>query len=273
MPSIPLIEEEQLNDPEMKQAAIELVTGKSISDALYSLAFECKLIKSIEELEKEVEENRESFPLLYLIPTAFTDKEGKTKAINRNNEDSPEQDMFQKASFYQSWYGMNFVAPACEQICSEHDVKQDDLSFIVENNPFIPQRHELLYLRGLLAGLQNDPVISTHLLVPQLENSLRHILKQQGFIASNMTSEMIQDEYTLGKVLALPELNQVLTEDIIFSLKGLLVGRMGGNIRNEVCHGLYHYGQFYDAQTIYLWWLTLFLCLTPSFKHWADDNG
>ena len=125
----------------------------------------------------------------------------------------------------------------------------------------------------MLAGLQNDPIIATHLLVPQLENSLRHILKQQGFIASNLTSQMIQDEYTLGKVLALEDLKKVLTEDIIFTLKGLLVERMGGNIRNEICHGLYSYEQFRDARTIYLWWLTLFLCLVPSHKNWLEEKN
>lgn len=273
MPMIPLIEANQLDDPEMQQIAKELVAGKSLHDSLYSLAFGYKLIESIDKLRTQAEQDRESFVLLHMIPTALVDNEGKTKAISVDDGDSLENCMFEKASFYQSWYGMNFVAPACEQICSEHDVKQDDLTFIVTDNPFIPKGHELLYLRGLLAGLQNDPIIATHLLVPQLENSLRHILKQQGFIASNLTSQMIQDEYTLGKVLALEDLKKVLTEDIIFTLKGLLVERMGGNIRNEVCHGLYSYEQFFDARAIYLWWLTLFLCLVPSHKNWLEENN
>ena len=274
MPMIPLIEEHQFDDPEMQQTARDLVTGKSLRDALYSLVFGCNnLIINFDDLKTKAEQDRESFVLSHIIPTALVDKEGKTKAISGNDENILESKMFKKASFYQSWYGMNFVAPACEQICSEHDVKQDDLTFIVTDNPFIPQGHELLYSRGLLAGLQNDPIIATHLLVPQLENSLRHILKQQGFIASNLTSQMIQDEYTLGKVLALKDLKNVLTEDIIFTLKGLLVERMGGNIRNEVCHGLYSYRQFFDARTIYLWWLTLFLCLVPSRKNWLQENN
>ena len=273
MQMIPLIEENQFDDPEMQQTARDLVTGKSLCDALYSLAFGCKLIESIDDLKTKAEQDLESFASSHIITNVLIDKEGKTKAISRNGEDSLESKIFEKASFYQSWYGMNFIVPACEQICFEHDVKGDDLSFIVNENPFIPQGHELLYSRGLLAGLQQDPIIATHLLVPQLENSLRHILKQQGFIASNLTSAMIQDEYTLGKVLELQDLKKVLAEDIIFTLKGLLVERMGGNMRNEVCHGLYSYEQFFNARTIYLWWLTLFLCLVPSHRHWEEKNN
>ena len=265
MQMIPLIEENQFDDPEIQQTARDLVTGKSLRDALYSLAFGCRLIKSVKDLITEAKQDQESFKLSSLIPYAVVDEEGKTKAISENDKDSLENNMFKIAAFYHRWYGMNFIVPACEQICSEHDLKKDDLSFIVNENTFIPQGHEILYSRGLLAGLQKDPIIATHLLVPQLENSLRHILKQQGFIASNLTSAMIQDEYSLSKVLALQDLKQILTEDIIFTLKSLLVERMGGNIRNEVCHGLYNSERFFDAQTIYLWWLTLFLCLKFKF--------
>jgi hypothetical protein len=93
----------------------------------------------------------------------------------------------------------------------------DDLSFIVDENPFIPQGREPLYARGLLAGLQGAPVIAAYLLIPQLENSLRHLLKQHGFIASK--PEVIQDDYLLNKVLYSPDLKEVLTEDIILIIK------------------------------------------------------
>ena len=43
---------------------------------------------------------------------------------------------------------------------------------------------------------------------------------------------MIQDDYLLNKVLYSPDLKEVLTEDIIFIIKGLLVERIGANIRN-----------------------------------------
>ena len=260
---IPL-DSSQFDDAEMQQRARELVTKKSLREALYALAFRYSLIKSLDDLQAEAEQDMESYKLRYLIPTALVDEEGKTKAISGNGEDSIEHTMFRIANFYQSWYGLNFISPACKQICSEHDMSLDDLSFIVDENPFIPQGREPLYARGLLAGLQGDPVIAASLLIPQLENSLRHLLKQHGFIASK--SEVIQDDYLLNKVLYSPDLKEVLTEDIIFILKDLLVERMGSNIRNEICHGLFDYSKFFQPQFTYIWWLTLYLCLYAKLQ-------
>lgn len=255
MVSIPI----DFDDTEMQQKARELVTGKSIRDALYSIAFRYSIIRNLNDLKEEAEQDRESYKLRCLIPNVLVDEEGKTKAISGNGEDSIQHKMFKIANFYQGWYGLNFITPACKQICSEHDTSLDDLSFIVDENPFIPQGREPLYARGLLAGLQGDLVIAASLLIPQLENSLRHLLKQHGSIASK--PDVIQDDYLLNQVLYSSDLEEVLTEDIIFIIKGLLVERMGANIRNEICHGLFDYNQFFKPQITYIWWLTLYLCL------------
>ena len=255
MVSIPI----DFDDTEMQQKARELVTGKSIRDALYSIAFRYSIIRNLNDLKEEAEQDRESYKLRCLIPNVLVDEEGKTKAISGNGEDSIQHKMFKIANFYQGWYGLNFITPACKQICSEHDTSLDDLSFIVDENAFIPQGREPLYARGLLAGLQGDLVIAASLLIPQWENSLRHLLKQHGSIASK--PDVIQDDYLLNQVLYSSDLEEVLTEDIIFIIKGLLVERMGANIRNEICHGLFDYSQFFQPQITYIWWLTLYLCL------------
>lgn len=272
MVTISIAESNDFNDSEMQEAARELVKGKSLQEALYLLAFGTNLICSLEDLQVAAKRDIENNTLSHLIPTSFVDDEGKTKAKNSDGADDLENTMLRIVSFYQGWYGFNFIAPACNQISSEHNVKLEDLSFVVVQNPFIPEERETLYVRGLLAGLREDPVVAAHLLIPQLENSLRYILKQNGFIASNLTSTMIQDEYTLNKVLDLPELKQILTEKMVFTLKSLLVERMGSNLRNEICHGLLNYNQLLMPQVLYLWWLTLHLCLIPSFKAWLENQ-
>ncbi|MEG5050818.1 MULTISPECIES: DUF4209 domain-containing protein [unclassified Microcoleus] len=268
MVTIPIAKPEKFDDPEMQKLARDIVRGKPLCDALYSLAFGCKLIRDLADIQVEAKADKSS----HLIPTAFIDEEGKTKAISGDGEDSLENSMFRIATFYQSWYALNFIVPACNQICSEHSLHLEDLSFVVVENPFIPKGREPLYARGLLAGLQGEPVIAAHLLIPQLENSLRHILKQNDFITSHLTSAMIQDDYNLKKVLDVPDLTQILNENTIFTLKGLLVERMGSNLRNEICHGLFSHNQFFTPQLAYLWWLTLYLCLMPTYRQWVENE-
>ncbi|MEH1765276.1 DUF4209 domain-containing protein [Nostoc sp.] len=268
--NIPLSEGENndFTNPQIQQIAIELVKEKSLYDALYSLAFGANLIQRFEDVESEAKQDIESHKISYLIPIVLVDEEGKTKAVSRS-EDALVESMFRIANFYQCYYGLNFIAPACNQICSEHNISLDDLSFIVNENPFIPKGREPLYARGLIAGLKGDLVVATHLLIPQLENSLRHILKLNGSITSHL---QLQHDYTLGKVLELPDLKQLLTENTIFSLRCLLIEPLGSNLRNEICHGLFDYHRFFAPEVLYLWWLTLYLSLVPSYRQWASKT-
>jgi hypothetical protein len=260
------------SNPEMQKRAQALVGGMSFKKALRSLSLiSQELIPSICDLEEEANSSSAN-SLSRLVPTAFVDGEGKTKAITIGDINSQDE-MFRIADFYHMRYGSNFILPACEQIKSEHSIQVEDLLWITENNPFIPDDRQGIYSRGLLAALQGDLVIAAHLLIPQLENSLRHILKRRGFIASQLTSDSIQDEYTLNKVLELSELGQLLHQDVIFTLRSLLCERRGANIRNELCHGLLNHDQLCTGQIRYLSWLTLHLCFIHKFPSEAVNNS
>jgi len=270
MVSVSFAEPDNFCDPEMQEVAKEFVKGKSLREALYSLAFDCRLIHTVEDFEVNAKEAMQSYKSSHLFPTALIDGEGKTKAISGNGENDLKNKMYQIAKSYQVWYGLNFIVPACDQIYSEHTVTIEDLSFIFHENSFIPKGREPLYAQGLIAGLKGDTVIAAHLLIPQVENSLRHILKQNGSIASK--SDTVQDDFLLHKVLSSPDLSFILKKDIIFTLKGLLVERMGSNLRNEICHGLLDYERFFTSELPYFWWLTLHLCLVPTYRQWADEK-
>lgn len=270
MTNVSFAEPDGCCDLEMQETARILVKGQSLREALYSLAFGYRLIHTVEDLEAKAKEEMQSYKSLHLIPTASIDGEGKTKAVSGNGENDLKSTMLQIAKFYQGWYGLNFIVPACNQICSEHTVTLEDLSFVFHENSFIPKAREPLYAQGLIAGLKGNSVIAAHLLIPQVENSLRHILKQNGSIASKRKT--IQDDFLLHEVLSSPDLMSILKEDIIFTLKGLLVERMGSNLRNEICHGLLDYQCFFTSELPYFWWLTLHLCLVPTYRQWADEK-
>ncbi len=121
-----------------------------------------------------------------------------------------------------------------------------------------------LYARALAAGLTGDFVLATHLLVPQIEESVLHLLRQAGHLRSGLTDEQIELQHGLGSVLARPESAAVLGEDVVFDLQGLLVEHLGSNIRNRTAHGLIDPAQFDTPTMRYLWWLALRLLLDHS---------
>lgn len=74
------------------------------------------------------------------------------------------------------------IAPARDAIIEEHTIRRSDLLFLVLNNSLIPQGHEGIVLRGIQAGFHGDWLIAMHLLIPQLEASIREVLQQLGAI-------------------------------------------------------------------------------------------
>lgn len=153
------------------------------------------------------------------------------------------------------------IEPARRALLAEHSVGENELHFIIENNPFIPEGHEVVYLRGFLAGFYGDWLVSMHLLIPQTEASIRYVLQQHGVPTSVQDPSGVQEEKSLGWLLEHPKALEIFGEGIIFDLRGILTESSGCNLRNHSAHGLASIGAFYRPECVYLWWLLLHLCL------------
>jgi hypothetical protein len=99
--------------------------------------------------------------------------------------------------------------PPRHQINLEHNVTIGELMPIVSNNPLVPQGREYIYAQGLQAGMEGDYVTAAHLLVPQLENSIRYVLNQRGIITSGLTPEGVQEEFNLNRLLSFEQTKSV----------------------------------------------------------------
>jgi len=174
---------------------------------------------------------------------------------------------------------MASILPAREAIVSEHPVQAADLVPLLVNHPFVPVGRIGIYAKGLLAGLYGNYLEAVHLLVPQIENSLRHILRQQNVVTTSLNKDGIQEEFLLDKLLSMPELKSILGENLVFDLRGLLVERFGSNLRNNVAHGLLDEEAFNSVEGCYCWWLTLRIICMPHVvarhkrtKHAAETD-
>jgi len=120
---------------------------------------------------------------------------------------------------------------------------------------------ELTIAKGLFAGFNGDLIVSTHLLIPQIEESIRMQLTVRGAITSGFSRGNVQNEYDLNTTLYMDEIKQLYDEDTIFDLRGLLVEHHGSNLRNYMAHGLLSDAQLQSHSSLYLWGLTLRLCV------------
>ncbi len=246
------------------------VIGMSFQDAIFNL---CLLAGSpkVSKLRARVEESVRNYPLQFLFSGVIINENGRVigrKPHMMSNdplevEKAKQAEMHLQAQYDRNFITVAFIEPIRDQILSEHYVQARDFYFIVSNNPFVPPGRESIFIKGLNAGMQGDYLTATHLLMPQVENSIRYLLEQNGVTVSKLDAYGIQDEKSLNELLYLPEVDKIFGEDIAFDLRGLLVERYGANLRNRVAHGLIPYGNFYTYESSYFWWLTIRLCCLP----------
>ncbi len=151
--------------------------------------------------------------------------------------------------------------------------KQIDKAFVLGlleqcNSRFIPKDRVYIYAQALNDGFNNNFIPAAHLLVPQFENSFRHIALQNGIETTKWDNEL-QHQNIFGGILE--KIKDFTNRDLYKELSNFLV-ESNSNFRNEVSHGLIspilidHYGS-------YLWWLTLKMVLeTENYFSFIKTN-
>ncbi len=254
------------------------VKGKSLSPAIFELAFIVPSPK-VGDLQRQVAEMAKAAPLQHILSSQLVNSSGKTtdrSTLHSNEADAQKailkEKMFAQARIHQSGNTLLIIEPARKQINIEHNIQYQDLLPFLTNNPFVPSKREEIYAKGLAAGFAGDFLVATHLLIPQVENSLRTLLAQQGLFVSGLTSPRgIQDEHSLNALFEQHReaIVSLFGEDITFDLEGLLIERFGTNLRNEVSHGLLDTDSFRPGLVSYFWWIVLKLC----FYYWLTTDN
>jgi hypothetical protein len=246
------------------------VTGKQFQEALFSFAL-LGASPKVSHLRQVV---KNTAILHQLFPIEMVNKMGKVVASQSSDPGKAEEatrfQMYMLAVINQKGHAQARIEPARDQINLEHSIRLDDLRPIVSHSPFVQPEREYLFAKGLYAGLTGDFITSTHILIPQIEESVRYLLRKRGAITSRDDDKGIQNENDLNKTLYprnYPEITSIFDEDTLFDLQGLLVEHSGSNLRNLMAHGLINDDGFLSPLMSYLWWLALRLCCLPILIH------
>jgi hypothetical protein len=125
---------------------------------------------------------------------------------------------------------------------------------------------------GVERYFAGDYVSAIHVLVPQLEDTLRRILGQAGLPTQVQDDDGTTREMALGEVLANPLLKAGLGKDIWYYFRTLLVAKEADNLRNDVAHGIVKASDCTDeiAEMV----LHCYLLLVPfRLQRTTGDNG
>lgn len=180
--------------------AREQVKGKPLEEALRAMIFGCTSPDKNHLREQAIEASKDG--IWMLVERSVVDRRGRVVArMPSFPSDDPEEvegairaEMLSQANQYRHTYAVAIINPARRQINLDHDVRLRDLLPIILDNPWVPEGHEGIYARGLFAGFKGDFLTATHLLVPQFESSIRHVLSQCGVVVSKLDRFGIQEE-------------------------------------------------------------------------------
>ena len=253
--------------------SLEAVSGKSLEESLFTLAFRVIRPPDYEKMTEQARLHFRQFPLSNLFSGIQLDAEARIVARRAaglagepdEREVAEWQETLRIAMMQHNVLVQGVIDPIRMTLCTFHNILERDLLPYCLSNPFIADGQEALYARGLYAGLTGDFASAIALLVPLLENSLRHVLKQKGVETTSLNAHGIQEEMHLASILDHERCKQTLGENPVKDLRALLIERTYGNLRNRVAHGLMSTGEFFQPAPIYLWWLCLRYVLHVQF--------
>jgi hypothetical protein len=100
-----------------------------------------------------------------------------------------------------------------------------------------------------------------HLLIPQIENSLRHLMNARGIITTKLDQFGVQRHIDLSELVIDERLTTILSENVLLELRTLLADNRGPNLRHQLAHGMLDDHALASAEAVYVWWLVLALCI------------
>ncbi len=261
----------RMDASELVQRALSAVRDKPLKEAVFAL---CMMAQppSIEKLKRDVHEEARVAVLGSLMPSQVLNSRGQVVAIAPGLEDGGDdlkQDglrwrMFRQARGLRSLTAQAMLNPARTEIYGAHSPDRQDIAGLIQYSPWISPGHAESVMRALVAGFQGDMIVAGHLVPPQLEAMVRHVVESQGATTSKLEPGGVQPERSLGPLLETPEALHAFGEDGVFELQDLFTEQLGTNLRNEVAHGLLDDSGLFGTDVLYAWWLLLRFCVVTS---------
>ena len=140
------------------------------------------------------------------------------------------------------------------------EFNEENLLFLVDDNIFIPSDRKNTFLKGLVAGFNLDLSTSMHLLMPQVENSIRCLAQECGAVVYKTDKNGVEACLSLESILKLPEVIDCLDETFLFNLRLFYTSDYGFGMRNTVSHSLYSDDELQSSSSLIVWWFTLKIC-------------
>lgn len=175
-------------------------------------------------------------------------------------------EMMRTVVFHSQLLGAGVIQPAQEVLTTEHRFSRQFMVSLCVESPTVPEGHERLWGEGLALGLGGNYGSAVSVLVPQLEQVVRVMLRRHDVHTLLVDEHGVESEKSLNALLDMPETEDIFGAGMVMEMKAMLVIQGGPNLRNEVAHGLFDDNSAGSYSALYMWWFCLRLVTWPLIE-------
>jgi hypothetical protein len=202
-----------------------------------------KNVISKKDVLNTLEQKYEKFPLLQIFSgQTVLDDNGRIKQrIDANNDDESLllKEMGQTIILNSSLF--NFFL---REIIIKNNKSCEDLVDLIYKSPVFKVENREIIFKGVEAFLNENHIVSVHLLIPQIEVAFKKIIELQSgnILQKNKFNGM--NFQTLDSLIKDNLVENIYDDETIFYFRAVLSDPRGLNIRNDVCHGIVNADSF-----------------------------
>lgn len=254
----------------------DLEGSGSLLDLLLSFA-DLDRSPSAEKLEADAIESIKSHPFSAIFGTTHHDAEGKVihkteggGLTGGGSQDAIRAHVTQHESIRRAIHASGTIEVARRFVNDRFYLGEDTFQALLRHSPFVPTDVLGTYCRGFSQFFAGDYISALYILVPMLENSLRHVLKLHGYdVVTFNDASQTQEDKTISTLFdnMRMELDTVFGTAITTDINNVFLAKPGPSLRHAVAHGLMSDAGCFGKDAAYACWLIFRLCCIPLFRH------
>jgi Domain of unknown function (DUF4209) len=260
---------------DIAESAQAALTGLTLMRALGTFA-SARKSPDPAELEKSAIKSINANPLQSLFSSVTVDHKGRPihrssgAGLGDENRDAIRREISRAESLRRQMVSEGVLRSAWLTIVTEHFVSERALALIVHNSPFVPGDRKHVFVHGFGRFFAGDMISALSVLIPQVENSLRHVLQASGVQATVFNNDRTQEDMSLSRLFSdrSKEIEKIFGAGIAFELEELLLYRGGPNLRHRLAHGQLSASEMFSSDARYVCWLVFRICCIPLFPDW-----
>ena len=254
---------------EVEQFLDEMTAG-TLEEVLVRIA--CQFIPDKGAVTEQVHRLAKVAPLGAIIPQKLMDREGRVIAKIGSLQDDLDGRVVRQTS-QQMQIEFPWLHAAIDRMRERLSLIQSDLRAHLMKSPVFDGSKAPILERGLAAYLDGEAIVAAPILIPQVEEALRNLLRLSGGSTHKphrLGGLMLK---TLDDLLREEAVVKSLGENVVHYFRVLFTDQRGWNIRNDVCHGITPLAAFSPQMTDRIFHSLLVLALLRKQEGGASDSA